>query len=156
MYSDDPIDGFTQAIEPKRILTIWMRVLLCIILVGAGITITRMSWLRFNKIDNQDARQLVKEEIVSLKRDWFVAKLEEINGLKHQLKTSKEAFASAEQQRKATWISRESDREIYNVTLNRVLATENALLIAIKEYNTAAAITNSAEIAGLTSSVSID
>lgn len=146
-----PIDDISNVIEPKRLFTVWSRILLLVLMVIALITITSICWKNFTKLDDHLTREINRGEAVTFKRDWFVAKLQEIDGLKHQLQTAKTALSSIEEQRKSTWISRESDREIYNRTLERLMSLENSLMQAIKEYNTALSIAKSGDIAGLTS-----
>lgn len=156
MNSGNPVDDINSVIEPKRLLSIWSRILLLVLLIIAAITITRVCWKNFSKIDGQLSREVSKEEIESFKRDWFVAKYQEIEGLKYQIKTAKAALVSVEEQRKSTWISRESDREIYNRTLERLMGLETALMASLKEYNTAVSLANPTDIAGLASNVTIE
>ena len=148
---NDHLEEINKVIEPKRLLTVWSRVLLLILMILALITITSICWKNFSRLDSHLTREIKREEVVSFKRDWFIAKNQEIEGLKHQLKTAKAALASIEEQRKSTWISRESDREIYNRTLERLMALETSLMTAIKEYNSTLSIANSSDIAGLSS-----
>jgi len=150
----DPIEEINKIIGPKRLLDVWRtheaRILLSVILVLAAITITGICWKTW-KLDVPLAQKVEQEQAISFKRDWFVAKLQEIEGLKRQIKTAREALASIEEQRKATWVSRESDREIYNRTLERLMSLEDGLLTCVKDYNTAISVANPGDIAGLCS-----
>ena len=148
-----PIDDISNVIEPKRLFTVWSRILLLVLMVLALITITSICWKNFIRLDDHLTREMNRQKVVTLKRDWFVEKLQEIDGLNHQLNTAKTALASIEEQRKSTWISRESDREIYNRTLERLMSLENSLMIAVKDYNMAFSVANASDIAGLSSAV---
>jgi hypothetical protein len=150
---NDHLEEINKVIEPKRLFIVWSRILLLILMIIALITITSVCWKNFTRLDSHLTREIKREEVVSFKRDWFVAKNQEIEGLKHQIKTAKAALASIEEQRKSTWISRESDREIYNRTLERLMALEASLMAAIKEYNSTLSIANPSDIAGLNSAV---
>jgi len=150
----DPINDIEQAIEPRRLIKIWSKTILVILLVISLVVVTHTAWVHLFKIDDQLIREANSKELQSFKRDWFVSKYQEILTVKTRIETAKKALASIEDQRKASWISRESDREIYNKTLEYLLSLENELASLIKEYNTAAAMANPSDIAGLGSNLS--
>lgn len=153
---DAHLETFDKATDPQRLLRIWGKILLIIVLLVATVSITGIIWKHTQQLDAKIDQQIQHQAQATHPREWFVSKLQEIDGLKHQLKTAKAALASIEEQRKSTWISRESDRAVYNRTLDHVLALEANLAEAVKDYNSALAAANSADIAGLSSAVISD
>lgn len=138
------MDDLNETIEPRKVIRLWISLVIILVLIIGSITISKIMWYKFAQVESQ-----------SHERDWFVAKYQEVQALNVEIESTRTLLTEITAMQNSRWVSRESDRAIYNQTVEKLLGLETRRSDAIREYNTAAATTQPENIAGLTSQINL-
>ncbi len=137
-----PSDEIEKILEPKRLVRIFGKVFLAVILCLILVVGVRMSVSAMNTV-----------EATSHDHAWFKAQTEEIRSLESRIAETRHALAAHKKEVDSRWVSRSDDRaQTTNLTQNLISMQEQCAGL-IRDYNVAADLATD-KLGGLPHSVS--
>jgi hypothetical protein len=133
-----PTEEIEKALDPKRLVKIFGRVFLAIVLGIALVVGVRMAYRTANTV-----------EATSYDHAWFTETIEEIHVLDRRIAETREAASRHQKDVDSRWVSRSDDRAETQTLTHQLLDLQEQRSELEKEYNVAAELATSEVLGAL-------
>ena len=140
-----PSDKIEKILEPKRLVRVFGKIFLAIVLFFALIVGVKMAVNTMNSV-----------EVTSHDHTWFKAQIEEISSLERRIVETRQALVSHKEEVDDRWISRSDDRAQTTNLTQKLLSLEENRSELVREYNVAADLASDKILRGLPPSVIVN
>lgn len=137
-----PSDEIEKVLEPKRLVRIFGKIFLAVVMSFALIVGVKMAITTMNSV-----------EATSHDHSWFKAQIEEIRLLDITISETRQALAAHKKETESRWVSRSDDRAQTQKLTSGLISLLEARASLVKEYNVAADSASDELLKGLPRSV---
>lgn len=135
----DELKSFENAVDtvlaPDRAVRWMVRIIVAIVIFGAGAVVLRIAWHMVGKVDQAVVEMETQEEVSALTHNSFVIKKDAIDACGLEIKAAREALARHLIDVDSRFISRESDRIETSRLNSAITSAQQTRLDLIRDYN---------------------
>jgi hypothetical protein len=133
-----PTEEIEKALEPKRVVKLFGRIFLVVVLGIALVVGVRMAYRTANTV-----------EATSYDHAWFTQTIEEVRALDHQIAETRDAASKHQKEVDSRWVSRSDDRAETQRLSHQLLSLQERRSELARTYNVAAELATSEVLGSL-------